>query len=259
MYSINLNYVPGIDHIYLRDLRGVDELDITSSKSEDAIRLINRLLSKRSGFTENLDQAGLLPIAERDYVLVGIYQRIFGNLIESSIRCQKCNEPFDIDFQLSELVRHLWSGQKEFADWNLNDGTFNNGNKLHFRLPTGEDECAVLHLPPEAAKRELLRRCLLSSNATKSLPKLEEILTKVAPLVETNLNCICPECKASQEIFFSIQNFLLTALLNERKQILREIHLIAMAYKWSHNEIVNLPRSIRKTYVKFIEKELDYT
>ncbi|MCG8327027.1 MAG: hypothetical protein MI974_05040 [Chitinophagales bacterium] len=257
MYSIGLHYVPEISRIYLRDLCGVDELDVRSSKSEDAIRLINRLLVKN--VNGQLANARLLPVAERDFLLAGIYQRIFGDRIESTVRCQKCNEPFDIDFNLSELVNHLWDGKTTFVDRLLSDGSFQMKDGFHFRLPTGEDEYAVMNLSPENAKAALLKKCLYADPTADSLMKLEEMMDKVAPLVETNLNGVCPECNTSQEIFFSIQHFLLNALLNEKKQTLREIHRIAMSYKWSHSEIINLPRTVRKTYVSFIEKEMDYT
>jgi hypothetical protein len=42
-------------------------------------------------------------------------------------------------------------------------------------------------------------------------------------------------------------------LKKERPRLLYEIHRIASSYHWSQQEILQLPRTLRKQYVELIE------
>jgi Cft2 family RNA processing exonuclease len=67
------------------------------------------------------------------------------------------------------------------------------------------------------------------------------------------MQAICPECAREQNVRFDMQTFLLVRLKKERPRLLYEIHRIASSYHWSQQEILQLPRTLRKQYVELIE------
>jgi hypothetical protein len=257
MYQIRINHPLENQRIYLRDICGGDELSVSSDKSTDAIRLIDQLMVLPAQENKSVSLAADLTVSDRDFVLAAIYQRIFGSKIESTIHCEKCKEPIDLDFALPQLVGHLTSELQNKTAWYQEDGTYMTEDKLHFRLPTGNDEYTISGIPADQAREKLLNSCVLSEGENYSIEQLETAIEKIAPFIETKLAAICPDCDARQDIHFSIQAFLLNSLLLQQKRVSYEIHQIASNYKWSHQEILDLPRTMRKTYVNFIEIEND--
>ena len=53
----------------------------------------------------------------------------------------------------------------------------------------------------------------------------------------------------SQIFHFNLQEYLLTSLTKEKDNLVAEVHMLARFYGWGLNEILELPRSSRKSYV----------
>ncbi|UOQ64824.1 hypothetical protein [Hymenobacter volaticus] len=81
---------------------------------------------------------------------------------------------------------------------------------------------------------------------------VQQQMETLGPVLITEITTSCPECGVSQQATFDMQSFLLTRLKNERKRLMVEVHAIALNYSWGHNEILNLPRTMRKTYAELI-------
>jgi hypothetical protein len=77
----------------------------------------------------------------------------------------------------------------------------------------------------------------------------------LSPVVNLELDAKCPECGDEQTIQFDLQRFVLTALVNDRRRLLHEIHMLASAYSWSLSEILNLPRSQRRGFVSLVDAD----
>jgi hypothetical protein len=75
---------------------------------------------------------------------------------------------------------------------------------LTVRLPTGEDELAVLALPPEVALNTLLKRCAQSTSRSPQtftqhdIEEIDTLLKSVAPLISGNLTAVCPNADMSR-------------------------------------------------------------
>jgi hypothetical protein len=76
---------------------------------------------------------------------------------------------------------------------------------------------------------------------------------EMAPLADAEFEAKCPECSEIQLLHFNLQQYLLSSLLNEQKKLVIEVHRLASAYGWGLNEIMELPRSIRGTYITMLE------
>jgi hypothetical protein len=124
-----------------------------------------------------------------------------------------------------------------------------------FRLPTGEDEYAVWHLPPGEAEKSLLARCIVEGDPTEETEVVQAAMWEAAPLLDLELEARCPECGEVQPIHFDLQSHLLSALLSERQQLTREVHRLATTYRWSRPDILALARSQRRALVALIEAD----
>ena len=79
----------------------------------------------------------------------------------------------------------------------------------------------------------------------------------LAPVLDVDLDAHCPACNNDQAFHFDMEYYLLGALQQERNQVALEVHRLARAYGWRLKEILELPRSMRKTYVSLVESEID--
>lgn len=91
-------------------------------------------------------------------------------------------------------------------------------------------------------------------DASFSLAELEASLDPDDPGAALDLELVaaCVECHAEQRVHFAIDHHLTRALAREERWLLREVHTIARAYGWTLEEILSLPRSGRRTFVKLI-------
>jgi hypothetical protein len=228
---------------------------VTGTGTIMAFRLLDRLLLAGSENGSAPLAAIRMTAADRDKLLAAVYMRIYGPRVESSVTCCRCNALFDLDFSLAELQARLKEGAGQIPVVREPDGTFRLASGCHFRLPTGEDECAVLGMSEEFAEETLLRRCVLQMNSPQDHIQIQAAMAEVALVMDLDLAATCPECRQEQNVHFDIQSFLLKALEQEKSRLFWEVHRLAGAYGWSLGEILSLPRSVRRTYVAFVESD----
>jgi hypothetical protein len=228
-------------------LTGNDEQLVERTDTETAIALLTRVCGCER------DQVARLTPGERDLLLAAIYQKTYSSRIEGTVRCPSCSQPFDVNFILDELLQTVGQSGNDEAIERLADDTFRTPDGVRFRLPTGEDELAVRGLPPLAAERELLRRCIIESASTPAEDSVQEAMERVSPILDLTLDARCPECGAMQKVQFNLQLYLLQAVAQERKQLWSDANRLATAYHWSLSEIFGLARADRRLLVSIIE------
>lgn len=74
-------------------------------------------------------------------------------------------------------------------------------------------------------------------------------------MMSLDIATACPECGRAQDVWFDLAAFLIRTLAGERPFLLRETHLLAARYGWSHGEIMALPRDDRRAFAALIESE----
>src|SRR5262245_17542650 len=96
-WSFELYFTAGARAVALRELNGFDELMIDDAGTPGVLKLLNRLIVQPLASGKPL-KAEKIAIADRDYLLSGIYKYTYGSRIQSVLPCQACTQPFDIDF-----------------------------------------------------------------------------------------------------------------------------------------------------------------
>jgi hypothetical protein len=239
----------------IRELTGVEEQSIANTTTADAIGLLQQLLVETNEDALCADEISELTTWDRDRLLAAVYTRHYGPRIDSTLKCQTCEAPYDVDFNLQALMEQLAPDpdvpieQAGTHHYQLND--------IQFRLPTGRDECAVFGLPPKKAAAALLQRCIIDGAEpdAQTSADIQIAMQTLSPVVNLELDAKCPECGKEQTIQFDLQRFLMTALVNDRRRLLQEVHILASAYGWRLSEILNLPRSQRRGFVALVDAE----
>jgi hypothetical protein len=124
---------------------------------------------------------------------------------------------------------------------------FAGSGERRIRVPTGDDQEAVALMSPDAARRELLRRCLVDGGEVTDAddPPLEAALEAVSPEVARELTAVCPSCETTVAVPLDPYACLGAGL----EALLDEVDVLARAYHWSEAEILGLPHRRRHRYL----------
>ena len=252
--SIPLRFAGAGRMARLRELTGRDEYSVVDASTAKAIALIAALLDEGTANDTDPIRATDLVAADRDRLLATVYERAFGDRIESTLTCARCGQPFDVDFSLRQLMESINERAATVAPALLQNGRVETADGLRFRLPTGHDELAVAGLPLSEAELSLLQRCA-EGDWPNDQKTFDSLLEQVAPLLDLELVARCAECGHVHKIEFDIQTYVLGAIAAERRRLLAEVHRIAKAYGWPLDSILALTRSDRRFLVDLIENE----
>jgi hypothetical protein len=248
MQRVAVTYGVRSGWVYLRSLRGDDEESVDGTDTLSAIALLDRVLVDAPGAAIGAGKASELCAADRDRVLAALYRREIGARVTSSPTCPMCRQVFDLDFDLAALMTSLDDERQALP--RDGDGVFQLDDGTRFRLPSGTDELVAVGAAEPALA--LLARCRLSGPADTDA--LGEAMQRVAPLVEAELDAVCPGCAHPHVVRFDIQSFLLLSLIAERRQRTGDVHRLARAFGWSLTEILALSRSQRRLHVALVDR-----
>lgn len=228
----------------LRDLTGNSELLAEPEDPFALSRLLSQILYEPSG--ESVDQSALFT-SWRDRIAAALFTQEFGDALHCQSRCNNCHSEYEFDFQLSavleqqsEVSAKLKLALDDSGCWPTPSGAF-------VRPPTLGD--LATHSDPAALRKALVVKGKVSAK------KLDVLLEEAAPLLSLDLASQCPDCEEDQKVSFNIDRYLIESLATERPFLLREVHLIASRYSWTHDVILALPRRDRRAFAGMIESE----
>jgi hypothetical protein len=239
----------------LRELSGLDELG-SARGPVAATELLERLIVEAPGQVLKRSELWSVPLGERDRMIAALHARHFGDRIESVVSCRGCGKAFAVEFSLDALIASLsGGGATERPAGPDAGGVYSFADGRRFRLPNAEDERVVRSLAPADAAAELLRRCLVGAETDGEHAWIHTAMTAVGPVIDLELPTRCALCATEQAVHFDVVSFFLASLARERALLTREVHRIAAAYHWSHDEILRLSRTERRAYVALLEAE----
>jgi hypothetical protein len=239
----------------LRALTGADEMVLDPADPGAGNVLLSRLLVAAPGPTVDPKCLSALTIADCDRLLAAVYQKEFGDEIDGIVACTGCGEKFEFNFALSSLIAHLSEGGAAGAAGPDAEGFYTTSDAIRFRPPTVRDLDEVAGLPAEEAVTVLVDRRLAEPADTEAYTRLQAAMERLAPILSLDIETTCPHCAAVQSLAFSLENYLLQALAQERRFLTHEIHRLAISYGWGLHEILGLSREDRRSFVRHIEYE----
>jgi hypothetical protein len=259
VFEVPLNPGPnGPRHALLREPSGRDESLFARQDPVFASELVGRLLVSVGGKPSSEAPVWSLSVADRDRLVAELFLRCFGDRVEAVATCNGCQKSFGFAFSLGALLSDHGTRLDEQGDpaegpdasgvYRLQDG-------IRFRLPTAADERDVARQPAERATQTLLERCIIDGDPNLCGARVQEAMDAIAPVLSLDLPARCPLCSQEQQVPFDLVGFFMAALAREQPLLVREVHCLARAYRWSHAEILSLGRSERRAFVALVLAE----
>lgn len=199
----------------------------------------------------------VLTLSQVDSVLVDVYKSLFGDTVQYFAHCSSCQHSFETSFKLDDWLGSLVSEMEVPENLSaLADGVYqlqDEHGTVQFRLPTVEDVKSLQSVHGDNTDQLLIRRCVLSGDVNH--PGIEASMGVVGPLLEGDITSDCAYCGSAQATYFSLADYVLSLLDRERPLVMREVHCLAIAYRWSRAEILSMSRSERRQHVQLILAE----
>jgi len=204
------------------------------------------------------DRPAELAISERDRLLIGLQEQIFGPTLNAFAACPSCGTSLEFNLRTSDLFEHSHSceeGQARVMDIVAGD------YQVSFRRPTSADLAAAAEVEsPNGRRAVVFERCVESVTRSGAplgwteipeevIAELEERLESAGLGGEILLNLVCPACRFAWTVDFDIASYLYAEISGLARQILEEVGALAAAYGWSEDEILAMPRLRRRFYL----------
>ena len=241
----------------MRALSAVDVLNAWEDGSpkplaERALKLMELVCPETSR-----DDLGSLSIGQRDGILLGLREGLFGTSLAAVVVCPGCGERLDLSFDVREIRS---SAQEPKGEVCLDIA----GYDLRFRLVNTADAIAASRQADMDEIRELLlQRCLLSANRGAISIESSEIPSDVAelavqqmaeadPMADIQLAIACPSCEQHWTAALDIVSFLWSEIEAWAWRALSEVHTLASVYGWTEREILSLSPDRRQCYLQMV-------
>ena len=248
--------ISGID-VMLREPVGAEDILLLEALAYDTaftLEFVARLAAPANGAEVEWSN---LCVTDLDALLLLLRQMLLGNLIRTDIVCPAadCGARIDVAFCIGEYLayhRPRAARGEEAAD---EPGWFRLRNTpASFRHPTAADQIVVSQALKPA--RELIRRGIRPADIpARLLRRVEIAMEALAPGLSQNLQGHCPHCEMSVDMYFDVQQFVLSEFRNQAAIIYEDVHALALHYHWSQAEILALPRGRRARYAEMAQRE----
>lgn len=203
------------------------------------------------------DELARLPIGMRDRLLLEVRKSLFGSRLDLVVRCRECRLTLEFKVTVEELLAAPPpSNARQTLDID--------GYEITFDLPSSADLAAVVGLTAvREARRALLRRCMVSARhagddvefdalPASVLDSWAESIGDLDPLADISFKLRCEACRREIEATFDVLHFAWAELEAYAARVQREIHLLAAAYGWSEQVILEMTTARRHRYCQMI-------
>jgi len=213
------------------------------------------------------------PLGRRNRSLAELRSRSFGSHFQGWIACASCGEKLEFELDSRVIVD---AGREADESAHGDAGETIIVNQQAFRLPTSRDLALAVHeSDARLAAIRIVESCRVALPHAADLPAsreafgvsdpaaenwsddaLDEIGERMAvadPLAETRLSLHCPHCECDWEETLDIGAFMWAEIEARARRLLREVHILAMAYGWTEAEVLALGENRRARYVEMVQ------
>ena len=199
-----------------------------------------------------------MDIGIRNFFLYQIREKLFGKNINFLISCPNCGEKLESEFELQNEISFDKNSEAELFEF------LSEGYNIKYRLPNSFDLASASICKDVNSAREKILNCCINESyqgndqiPPSKLPEeiileLSEEMSDKNPYSETLLNLTCQACKHTWTTVLDIALFLFKEIDFYAQNILRDIHLLASAYHWSEEEIINMNVNRKNWYINLI-------
>ncbi len=211
------------------------------------------VLAVQAAFPEGQESIADWPIGRRNRALAQLRCAAFRGPLRGWTVCRKCGEKLEFEVDGRALANEPASDDRaEMRPW------VELGNEK-YRLPTSRDLASLAkETDPAIAVQRLLQRCSGDGKTGKShwteeeIETVGEVMAAADPLAEIRLGFDCPTCTTHFDEDLDLASFLWAEIEALARRRLFEVHLLASAYGWSQDEILQLSAARREFYLQMV-------
>ncbi|MGR7026168.1 T4 family baseplate hub assembly chaperone [Geodermatophilus sp. URMC 62] len=251
--SVHLRAVGSEDHAFLLDTAGV------CAAGQRGTALLARCIQEDDAGT----LARSLTVGDREALLLQLRRITLGDAFECVLRCpgSACGEPMELQLAISRLLVPPYPEvRREYRLLREVDGVC---EVVRFRLPTACDLDAVGFLAAvdaDLAAAQILRACVTEARRDgRTVPvevlgpgaaaKIAADMAERDPQAELQFDGVCPVCGHAFEFLFDTGSFLLEELDARTTQLLYDVHVLALNYHWTEQDILAMSPGRRERYL----------
>ena len=241
-----------------RSITGAVELAIAEATASDTALprkvtvALTAALDHLGGEPADVSRVHHLAVGDRQFLMRHLAHTLGTAANWLTASCRKCGCQFDLFIDQSDLPT------KEAADTFPYATVDTRLGRCRVRVPTGADQEATASIEDDrTAVRVLARRCVVEIDDDdetmelddEDIARIDAALEAVAPEVATVASTACPDCEYVNHVYADPHVCLTIA----SDALFDEIHLLATTYHWAEQEILELPRDRRRTYLRRID------
>ena len=187
------------------------------------------------------------PLGLRDSALLRLYEGIFGSTLETTGHCPVCQERLEVRFRPADITAPYAS--PDVIEQEIQ------GVPVRFRAPSQADVAAALAAAD--GRQVLIERCVEAAHALPAAVIDEAVAAMAAldPQADVQVAVSCPGCGSEREFGFDIAAYVWSELEDWAHRMMEEIHILARAYHWREQDILEMSAHRRRMYLDLIGAE----
>jgi len=186
-----------------------------------------------------------------------------------SLQCREgpCREKMEVHLSAAEVLSLFpppGADGEQSIEFSLGEKRF------CFRVPTGNDlrewhRLGLSVCPPGESRMAMIRTLHIPREGEPPLPdawdetdcrRLDDLFKRADPLIDFDLQVICPLCARENSFSLDLEALLLDHLQKRQERLLDAVHRLACIYHWAESEILRLPCRRREYYLSRIAREV---
>jgi hypothetical protein len=197
----------------------------------------------------DVQEVATVPVGDLNRALLTAWRERFGDRMDCVATCPGCGER--LEFELSVGAMLAAGGPPPVPP-----AVEVAGRRIELRAPTVADlQEAAAGGSREAARRELLRRCVGSDvELPASIDALAEQVSAALEAADPHTALMpalrCPSCDAGFQAAVDVAAHLWAALDRRARRVVDEVAELARAYGWTEDDVLRLPAYRRRVYVE---------
>ena len=202
------------------------------------------------------EQLQRLTIGQRNSRLLLLRELLLGPALKGLATCEACGEALEFSIDVESIRQPEPDGQVFDLEAD--------GLTLRFRPLNSLDLASIVGLTSiSEARLHLIECCLIEATrdgqtlTASELPEstlaaLVDAMTGHDPQAEIRFQLTCAACGHRWSALLDIVSFLWSELDARAKQLLAEVHSLALAYGWREADILAMSDMRRRTYLEMI-------
>lgn len=197
------------------------------------------------------------PVGEVDAALLELRRALLGDVLVVRATCKQCGEVLEVALSVPELLSIEPASRGECTE------TYDDGTTVTARAVTPEDVAVASQCADAAAAVDtLVERCVRARRGGRDVAvrdcapvvraDLERILASLDPQGDVSLDVRCAACGRARALALDLGAVVWRELTAYVEGLLFDVHRLASAYGWRHDDVLGLPGPVRAVYLELV-------